>query len=308
MVITLTGNNDYDIQAELNKLISAFVEHHNSMAVEMIDAAEATFQRIYDAFTGISLLSNQKLVVLMNPTSNVEYMSKSQTLLDVTKGSVEIIIVEKKIDKRSGFYKFLKQSTDFREFHTLDKRDLPNWLCNIVAQRGGRLSSQDASLLIERVGVNQERLSNEVDKLLLYEAQITKSTINLLTTPDAQGTLFELLDSAFTGDAGRTIKLYTEQRLQKVEPQQIIAMLAWQIHVFALIKSAGTLSADQIASKSGVNPYVIRKSYSTAKHLSVNKLKAITNKLSDLDVRIKSININPDDALQLFLLKDCLSA
>src|SRR3546814_19438404 len=64
-----------------------------------------------------------------------------------------------------------------------------------------------------------------------------------LLTP--QSTIFELLDAALSGNTRRALELYEEQRSMKVEPQQIIAMLAWQLHVLAVVKAAGERRSEE---------------------------------------------------------------
>ncbi len=307
MVITLTGENDYLRQTELNRLLSAFAEKHGAMAIERLDGEEVQFQVIYDSLTGLSLLSDNKMVVIHNPSANAEFVNHAESLLNNLSKSIDLVLIEKKLDKRSVFYKLLKKSTELKEITNPDIQALPQWVCAEANQRGGSIQQNDARYLIERIGPNQQRLSTELDKLLLYNPLINRLSIELLTEREPQSTIFELLESAFAGNTKQALKIYHEQRQLKVEPQQIIAMLAWQLHVLAVIRTAGDRSPEQIAADTGINPYVIRKSNATARRLTISGLKKSIKTLSDLDVRLKSTGIDADEALQLFLLKDCPS-
>ncbi|MGC1177308.1 MAG: hypothetical protein WA843_04520, partial [Candidatus Saccharimonadales bacterium] len=165
------------------------------------------------------------------------------------------------------------------------------------------LSTADARYLVERVGVNQQLVSNELEKLLLYDATISRKTIELLTDPAPQSTIFQLLEAAFAGNTKTVLKLYAEQRAQKVEPPQIIAMLAWQLHVLAIIKTAGDRSTDQIAQEARLNPFVVRKSQGIARSLSLADLKNLIADLLKIDIVTKRTTTDPDEALQHYLLK-----
>ncbi len=101
------------------------------------------------------------------------------------------------------------------------------------------------------------------------------------------------------------MELYQQQRALKVEPQQIIAMLAWQMHVLAVIKTAGTRSVEDISREARLNPFVVRKSQAIARKLTLQELKDLIERSLELDVRLKSESISPDDALQQFLLSLC---
>jgi len=118
-----------------------------------------------------------------------------------------------------------------------------------------------------------------------------------------QSTIFELLDAAFAGKMAYAMELYREQRALKVEPQAIIAMLAWQLHILAVIASGAPRTADDIARQAKINPYVVRKSQGLARGLGVERLKRMVHDLLALDQTLKSASIDADEALQLYLLK-----
>src|SRR5690606_28500626 len=138
---------------------------------------------------------------------------------------------------------------------------------------------------VDRVGPNQQLISAELDKLLAYDPKITKNSIELLVEKTPQSTVFELLDAAFAGNTKRAMELYHEQRALRVEPQAIIAMLAWQLHVLALVKTAAGRSADQIAKEARLNPFVVRKSQNLARRLEAAQVKRMISELLELDLR-----------------------
>jgi DNA polymerase III delta subunit len=158
-------------------------------------------------------------------------------------------------------------------------------------------------MLVERVGTNQLGLQQELDKLLVFDPKITEHSIENLTEKTPQSTIFELLDAAFAGDAKRTMRLYDEQRALKVEPQQVIAMLAWQLHVLALVKTAKNRSVDDISREAKLNPYVVRKTQGLARDITLTRLKELITSLREFDVRTKTEGILPDEAVRYYLLQ-----
>jgi DNA polymerase III delta subunit len=96
--------------------------------------------------------------------------------------------------------------------------------------------------------------------------------------------------------------LYDEQRTQKVEPPQIVAMLTWQLHVLALVKMAGQRSAADTAKAAKLNPYVVQRSVIAARSVSLEQLRTHVAQLLELDVLIKSEPIDADDALKAYIL------
>jgi DNA polymerase-3 subunit delta len=303
MTTTLTGNNSFSLGEELRRLTVGFSTEHSELAVERLDGDDADYLKIQEALTGLPFLADRKLVLLREPGKNKRFLENFEQLFEDLPETTEVIIVEPKLDKRLSYYKYLKKNTDFREFTEPDSSELTRWLMESAKSRNGSLGQGDARYLVERVGANQQLLSNELEKLLLYDSKITRQSIDLLTEPAPGSTIFNLLEAAFAGNARKVLDLYAEQRALKVEPQQIVAMLAWQLHVLAVIKTAGDRSAEQIAKEARLNPFVVRKSQVIAKNLSVSEVRQLVNDLLEIDIKSKSVSIDPDEALQHYLLK-----
>ncbi|CAN5191835.1 DNA polymerase III subunit delta [soil metagenome] len=302
MVITVTGANSLALTQATRDLVADFLADQGEMGLERLDGAEATIERIGEALTSLPFLSDNKMVVLRQGSANKQFTEGAEALLAGLPDTTELILVEPKLDKRSSYYKYLKKSTDYREFNELDQGGLARWLVQVATERGGTLSQSDANFLISRVGMNQQLLSNELEKLLLYSSKITQDSIKALTESTPQSTVFELLDAAFSGNIQRALQLYAEQRALKVEPQQIVAMLSWQLHILALIKTAGQRSPEAIASEAKISPYVVKKSAGIARKLTISELKQLITDLAVIDSRSKRETFSIDDALQHYLL------
>jgi DNA polymerase-3 subunit delta len=302
MIVTLTGTNDFARSAELRKLVTAFVAEHTDMGLERLDGDEHDAARMRESTSAMPFLTARKMVVLREPGKQKAFAEHITDVLQDAADTTDLIIVEPKLDKRMAYYKTLKKETDFRELNELDAGGLARWAGEYAKARGGTLAAGDARGLVDRIGANQQLLQQELDKLLAYDLNVTHQNIGLLTEATPQSTVFELLDAAFAGRTKRAFELYREQRALKVEPQAIIAMLAWQLHVLAVIKTAGARSAEDIARAAKLNPYVVRKSQALARGLSLSALKAKIAALLELDLNLKTKSMDADEALQLYLL------
>lgn len=307
MITTLTGSNVYMRRAALHKIIEKFADEHGDFGIEKIDGEETDFDTIRAAIQSLPFLSAKKLVIINSPGSNKTFVDQAETLLSDVSSSNEIILHEPHLDKRTSYFKFLKASTQYQEYNDLSNPELVNWISNYVKDNHGIMAPAEAQYLIERSGTDQLRIKNDLDKLLLYDIHITRKTISLLVEPTPQSTIFELLDAAFNGQPTKTLQLYSQQRSLKVEPPQIIAMLTWQLHILAIIKTAGNRSPAEIAKEAHLNPFVVSKSQRIAQHITLSQLKQLINKLLDLDRSLKSTAIDADEALQTFLLELSIS-
>lgn len=302
MIIILTGENSFMLQQELRRIVDGFVAEHTDMALEQLDGEEVEFDRIRESLQSLPFLASRKLVVLRRPSANKEFQEAAESLLTEAPESTDMLVIEPKLDKRTAYYKFLKKQPGFTEYNELDTPALAKWLVQSAKDAGGTLSQSDATYLINRVGVNQQLVGSELTKLLQYDPTVTRQTIDLLTERTPQSTIFELLDAALAGQSKRALELYHEQRAMKVEPQQILALLGWQLHVLALVKTAGERDAGAIASEAKLNPFVVRKSQGIVRRLSLSDLKELIHNVLTLDIRLKSESIDADEALQNLIL------
>lgn len=302
MIITIVGDNQHQARAEAKVVIDAFINDHGSLVVERFDAGEADIEHILSAVTSISLLSPQKLVIIQDFETNKALTERTEELLEQAPEDTTILITIGKLDKRVAWGKLLKKNTDWREFNTLSPQEIVGWVVDAAKDRGGRLDRLTAQYLIDFVGADQERLSNELDKLVLFDPSINRDSINQLSERQPSSTVFELLDAGFNGQEKRVLNLYDEQRRQQVEPLTMIGMIGWQLHVLAVVKTARDKSAAEIAKDAGVHPFVVQKSMGLAKKMALSKLRELVHHAVVLEEQLKNRTMNADDAVKHFLL------
>src|SRR4051812_34103675 len=107
MIVILTGSNSFLLRAELQRRVAAFVAEYGDMGLERLDGEEAEYARIQEALQSLPFLADKKMVVLTSGSSNKQFAEKAEELLKELPETTELIIVEPKLDKRSGYYKFL---------------------------------------------------------------------------------------------------------------------------------------------------------------------------------------------------------
>ncbi len=302
MITTLTGPNNFLLREKINRIQGAFIKEHGDLAVERLDGEETTAEQIMGAIESVPFLSSKKLVIIRDLSANKPASEEIEKLLDATSDSVDVVFVESRPDRRGVYYKTLKKRTEMQEFTEPDERGLANWLAREAKKREAKLSSSDAFYLVNRVGANQQLLDNELAKLIDYNPEITKATIELLCEPTPQGTVFNLLDAAFAGDTKRALKLYSDQRAQKEEPLKILAMIVWQMHIVTLVHAAGNKSVDEIARDTKMSPFVLGKSQNIARKLSKTQVIGLLDELCELDYKLKSQSMDADEALKNLII------
>lgn len=302
MIGVVTGPNSFAAREYLNSEVASFKKTHGDFSVEKIDVQDSEYDQIIRAVQETSFLVAEKLIVISNISTQKKITEEFEKFKEKIAEGNRVLIYEPKPDKRSIFYKTLKKQKDFREFSEIDEIDLRQWLNGLVVKENGKISQPDVTYLINRVGNNQEKLKNEFEKLIRFDKNITRDNIDILTEATPQGSVFNLLDVAFSADHKKTILLYEDQRAQGVEPLNIFSMIVWQIHNVALVNSAGDKSADEISSASGLSPFVVKKSQLISKRLGRSRIESILQKLSELDLLFKTVTIDQDTAIKNLLV------
>jgi len=309
MVSVFTGPNTYALKDALNKRIDEFEKKNGYLSVEKYDGEEVELHKIKAALESTSLFSSNKLVVVRSLSANKD-AEEAETLFDVLSDSdeAELLLVETKPDKRSSFYKSLKKLYDVTEFPEMDEPVLVNWMIKQAEGRSVKLTKSDAQYLINRVGNQQSKVNNELQKLFDYTKQINKKTIDEICESIPQNTIFELLEAVFSGHQKRTIELYDNLRVGGSHPPIILSMLIWQLHLISLMAFAGSKSVEQVAADSGSKPYPLRKSQAIARQLGKDKIIKLFNELEELDYKLKTQSIVADEALRNLLSKIAISS
>jgi DNA polymerase-3 subunit delta len=302
MIVTLSGPNHFLIKRRLDELVASFLKQANELALERIDGSEAELQAIFEAVQGLPFLASKKMVILRELSANKAAVDKIEQIISTVEPTTDVIFHEPSPDKRTSYYKVLKAKTQLEEYDDLDGRQLSQWLIAEAKAKGGSLSPANANYLVDRVGTNQALLDNELEKLLIYDANVTKENIDLLVEKTPQSKIFDLLDATFAGNKKRALELYDEQRAQKVEPQAILALLAWQLQILALAKYGEGKTAGQIAKDARLNPYPVTKAQGLVRRISNEKLKQMIHEALEIDYRSKTSAYDIDEALKTYIV------
>jgi DNA polymerase-3 subunit delta len=302
MIVALSGNNFYLLKRRLNELVDKFVAGNGELALQRIDAEESEPDAVLEAVQSLPFLASRKLVVLRGVGSNKTLSGQIEQIIGSAGDTTDIVFYEPSVDKRTVYFKVLKSKTKLEEYNELDVQSLSKWLVNEVKDQGGELGFSDANYLVERVGTDQEQLANELDKLMSYDSKISRQNIDLLSVKTPQSKVFDLLDAAFSDNKKRALELYDEQRAQKVEPQAIMAMLAWQLELIALAVYGQGKDANTIARDAGVSPYPLIKAQRLAYGINQTKLKTMVNRALELDYKSKTTALDLDEALKTYIV------
>ena len=310
MVYLLYGLEKYLIDKEIKDIMSK--NSIDTININSYDLNVETLENIIDDAKMISLFSDKKAIIVYN--SNI-FTAKKNTveqntgileeyLNNINPDTILIFVVyEDKIDERKKLVKSFKDKINVKKISSDINEN------NIVKDmfKDYKVSNSTINLLIDRVGKNLAILSQEIDKIITYKNEdknISDSDIIILTNKNFDIDIFALIESIITKDKSKALDIYYEMLKYNEEPIKIIVMLANQFRIIYQAKEMykkGYTESD-IAQNLGIHPYRIKLALNKAREYSSSSLLSYLSKLADLDIGIKTGNINKEIGLELFII------
>jgi DNA polymerase III delta subunit len=287
MITLLTGENTYEIEQEILRIITAF-----DGDAERIDGSELAPKNLPDLLTGATLFADKRLVIIKNLSENKDIWPDFYKWLPRVSDDIKLVLVDTKPDKRMVTYKELKKIATINEFSNWTDRDEAKasaWVHDQAELRGIKLNTKSIQLLIRRVGPDQWGLFHALEKLALLH-KITDEKIESVIDAKPSENIFNLFDAALRGDRARVSQMIHTFELTE-EPHQLFALLSGQ--AFQLATAAVSQSTDSVATDLGVNPYAISKLSSMAKKLGRNGARKVIRAFAEADDDMKLSRAEP---------------
>ena len=314
MLIFLCGEDDYSSRQKLNEIIEKYkAKHKTGLNFYQLDFNENTLKDFKKTTETNSMFKEKKLVVLKsvfgekseNQKELVDYLKKINAPDD---NEIMIVIYENKVpDKRTELFKFLsKKAKFFQEFKNLEGVKLEKWIKKEVEKRGGKIEAKATGVLAAFVGGNFWQMANEIEKLVLFSEKraINEKDIELLVQAKITNNIFNTVDALAIRDKRVILKLLRQHLEEGENELYLMAMFARQFRNLLIIKDLLEKGVPyyELAAKTKLHPFVVKKTSEQAKNFSLSGLKNIYNKLKDLDIAIKSGKIDARAALDLLVM------
>jgi DNA polymerase-3 subunit delta len=310
MILFLYGEDNFSSKQKLDaikeKYIDASLGDTNLSIADFTDR-ELDFTQITRMILAMPFLAKKRLVIIKDLLSRGNKKIQEQVLGFLAKipESTLLVIYESGLpDRRTALFKKLNQPKQSQEFKPLEPYQLKKWIIKEVETLGGKIEPAATEKLIEYVGNDSWRLSNEIKKLTTYTLNLTPECVDLLVRAKIDSNIFSFVDQVLAKNK------YASQELKKLldngeNEQYIFSMLAYGFKNLIIIKNLQEQKLDygQIQRTSKINPYVLQKSMRYTNNFSYSELKKIYSNLLNWDLKIKSGKIESRLALDLFVLE-----
>jgi len=266
-------------------------------------------QKVLDLVSSQSLFFQSKLIFIKRIYKNKKKSIFLDDLLTIlkTNTSPDILVFweDQKIKSNTKYYKFFKQSNAVEGMDSLNKRTFFQWTKKILKEQNIKIQSDAIKELAEKTNYDPERFQNEIEKLALTddEGVITKEQVNTLTSDTLEQDIWNLIDSINDQNKINSMKILEKLKLQNVDPNYTISMLARNLRLITLTKflSSRNKSYSEIASELAVPPFTVPRLVTASKKYSDEKITKLYTKMSNLDMQIKMGQIDGNLGLTILL-------
>jgi len=312
MLILLYGPDSYRSSQKLKDIIIEYKGKHKSgLNFRQLEWAPEIFNEIKNAFSSFSMFDEKKLIIIkgacQSPKTDQEKIIELLADKKIAKDDSAIVVFHEggKAEK-SDLAVWLKKNTKMAEcFEALSGAKLCNWVKKEVQNLGGEISSGAAEKLAAFVGSDLWQIYNEVNKLISFKVGklITEEDVDLLVKSKYDSNIFATIDALANRNKNLAYKLIHQHLEQGENEIYILTMFIYQFRNLLQIKSLidGGMASDTLAKKTGLHPFVIKKSWGMLKNFSLEVLKKVYERLLRLDIAIKRGRIEPQTALDLIV-------
>lgn len=315
LIYLFTGTSEIFIKNRMNRIIQSFNKYeYTIIKYDMETTSLSTV--LSDAIT-VPFLEELKTIILKNP----KFLTKSATstkdeikaMLKYLKSPCDstLLIIDATntvINQSNEIYKMLKNVARIIDYPDPEEIELKGWIVRSFDANGIDIKDDALTLLLEYIGDDQARLSQEIDKLSSYVGKggtIRKEDIKLLVPKNINNEIYLLIKAIINHDLALTNQIYDNLITHTKDSLTIFSLISNKfkelLSTYRLLKYG--YSQSDIAKfynvSTGKAYYIVQE----ARAFKLSDLEFYIDKLAELDYQIKSGKLDKTIGLELLLLK-----
>ena len=315
LIYLFTGTSEIFIKNRMNRIIQSFNKYeYTIIKYDMETTSLSTV--LSDAIT-VPFLEELKIIILKNP----KFLTKSATstkdeikaMLKYLKNPCDstLLIIDATntvINQSNEIYKMLKNVARIIDYPDPEEIELKGWIVRSFDANGIDIKDDALTLLLEYIGDDQARLSQEIDKLSSYVGKggtIRKEDIKLLVPKNINNEIYLLIKAIINHDLALTNQIYDNLITHTKDSLTIFSLISNKfkelLSTYRLLKYG--YSQSDIAKfynvSTGKAYYIVQE----ARAFKLSDLEFYIDKLAELDYQIKSGKLDKTIGWELLLLK-----
>nr|WP_298926070.1 DNA polymerase III subunit delta [uncultured Allomuricauda sp.] len=215
----------------------------------------------------------------------------------------------KKLDKRKKLYKTIQKNGELFESKKLYENQVSEWIRRTLSGRKRKISPKACMLLVEFLGTDLSKISNELDKLAIVVPETIEITPELIEqhigfSKDFNN--FELKKAIGERNVGKATRIINYFSQNPKDNPFVVTITLLNTFFTQLLQYHGLNdhSPGNVAKVLGINPYFVNEFTVAAKNYPMKSVSGIISSLRQLDLKSKGVGAN--NIAQADLLKELL--
>lgn len=310
MIYFIYGPDSFRSKQKLQEIIDGYKKVHKSgLNLLYIDAKEKSFKDFYSNFKITSMFAEKKLIVLKDVFADEKFREGFSADIKNIEELKDIVIVyeNEDPDQRIKLFKELQKHAKCQEFDFLQPAVLAKWIFTEFEKNHIKINSDAVALLLNFSGNDLWQISNEIKKLSNYKKDgvIKKEDIELMVRPNTEieeKLIFKTTEALASKNKKLALDLLHKHLDAGDPPIKLLSNIAYQFRILLIIKELQvSYPYSEVVKRSGLNPFVVQKTFYLCNQFSMSELKKIYQKIFKTDSDIKTGKIDPELALDLFV-------
>ncbi|MHA7863013.1 DNA polymerase III subunit delta [Flagellimonas marinaquae] len=216
----------------------------------------------------------------------------------------------KKLDKRKKLYKAIQKKGELFESKKLYENQVADWIRRTLASKKYKISPKSCIMLVEFLGTDLSKISNELDKLTLIVPPTTEITPELIEehigiSKDFNN--FELKKAIGERDVKKASRIIDYFAQNPKDNPFVVTVTLLNTFFTQLLQYHGLQdhSPGNVARVLGVSPYFVNEYVVAARNYPMKRVSGVISSLRKLDLKGKGVGAS--NMAQADLLKELLS-
>ncbi|MDH5609810.1 MAG: DNA polymerase III subunit delta, partial [Cyclobacteriaceae bacterium] len=215
----------------------------------------------------------------------------------------------KNIDKRTKFGKAIEKNSVFLHSKRIYDNQVPGWIQSYAQARQVRVSQRAVMLLSENIGNNLQRLSNEIEKLLLNVGEggeISEKEVHRFVGISKEYNIFELQNALSVGNLAKALKIANFFSANPSNNPLVLTLFSLFSYFtkLLLIHESPSKEKNALASRIGVNPFFVEEYLAAARRYSLPRVLQNIELIHQADLHSKGIGFSMGKDKEGELLKE----
>lgn len=296
-VYWLEGEEEFFI----NKVMD-YAEHHilneaeSGFNLSVFYGKDADWTQVVNACMRYPMLATRQ-VVLLKEGQQMRDIEKLESYIVKPLTSTVFVVSykDKKLDGRTKFAKMVKEKGVLLSTKKLYDNQLPQWVEDIVHQKGLEISRKATMLIVDHIGNDLSRIENEIDKLsvnLGKRKNITEDDIETYIGISKEFNVFEFQQAVAEKNLNRCLQIisYFEANPKAAPVQLVLPSLYSFFSKIFMIHGLSARDDKSVSAALGVNPFFVKDYQSAATRYTYPETEKVILLLHQYNLRAIGVN------------------